>query len=217
VSVAVPNVCVFPNGIEAVEDYVLVGCSDGIYRIDLENNYEKTKVTDLSGAVTTIDGLKYDEDSEILYAVINGFPIETDKVVAVASNDDWVSLDLLYVFQAGCPQGYPATAAVAGGSLFTVCLGCCDMGPYEIRYVSGVNEVVTNGADVYENLDSGSSSNDDDDMNIKKKLRIAVLVLALFCGVLILLVLAGANSMRNIHIARSNANDRDTNNPLHKL
>ena len=199
-----------------MDDYILVGCSDGIYRIDVDNNYDTTKVTDLSGAVTTLDGLKYDEDSEILYAVINGYPVETDKVVAVASNDDWVSLDLLYVFQAGCPDGYPATSAVAGGSLFTVCLGCCSAGPYQIRYISGVNDVVTNGEDVYQDLDSDSSS-EDDSMDIKKKLRIAVLVLALFCGVLIILVLSGANSMRNMHIARHEAINRDTNNPLHKL
>ena len=188
------DICELPNGIELYDDeYLLVGCADGIYRVKIADKSVE-KVTDASNAVGTVDGLFFDEDEDILYAVM-----QNDRIAAVSSDDNWNTLDVLYIFSAGCSNGMPATVTIADNTLYAVCLGL-DNGPYEIRFMKGVDSVVTGGNDVYGDDDEDSSDNDGD--NIKKKLRIAVVVLALFCVVLGVLVAGAANAMRNMHLAR---------------
>ena len=186
--------CTSPNGIELYGDYLLVGCEDGIYRITIKNK-DVVKVTDISNAITDIDGMYFDEKQEILYVVLLN-----DQIVALSSEDSWTTLDILYVFTAGCASGRPSTVTLAQSTLFTTCLG--DMvGPYEIRYLKSVNDVVTNGNSVY-GTSSTDGGDDDDDDSLKKSLRIAVFVLGCFCVVLIILVAASTNAMHNMHKAR---------------
>ena len=194
-SIFVENVCTLPNGIEIVgDDYLLVGCNDGIYRINVGNR-NKQKVTDESRAIATVDGMFFDEDQEILYVVM-----KNDQIAAVSSSDHWVSLDVLYIFRAGCESGIPTTATIAQQTLFSACLKN-GASPYEIRSMELVNSVVTDGNSVYSD-DDGDDDDDDDDDNRIKNLRIAVFVLIAFCLVLIVLVAAGANAMHNISIAK---------------
>jgi hypothetical protein len=188
----VADICTTPNGIELYGgDYLLVGCADGIYRVNIGNK-QVVKVSDVSAAIAYVDGMFFDEDEEILYVVL-----QNDRIAALASADGWVSLDILYVFTAGCVDSVPATVTLADQTLFAACLGA---GPYEVRYLTAVNDAVTNGNDVYSNADDGDD--DDDEYDLKKKLRIAVVVLGCACFVLIILLSASSNAMHNMHKAR---------------
>jgi len=195
----VEDICVLPNGIELYDDdFLLVGCADGIYRVDTDNK-NVIKVSDVSNAVSYVDGLFFDDDEEILYAVLMN-----DRIVALSSDDDWETLDVLYIFTAGCANGMPATVTMADQTLFAVCLGA-DAGPYEVRYLAAVNEVVTDGNDVY-----GVSSEDGDDDGSRddkliKNLRIAVIVLSSLCGVFLVLLAGSTSAMHNMHKAREAA------------
>lgn len=195
--VFVEDICVLPNGIELYDDdYLLVGCADGIYRVKTGNK-NVVKVLDTSNAVSYVDGLFFDDDEEILYAVLTN-----DRIVALSSDDDWETMDVLYVFTAGCGNGIPATVTLADQTLFAVCLGT-GAGPYEVRYLSAVNEVVTDGNNVYGELDANDDDDDSDrDDKLIKHLRIAVIVLGLLCIVFAVLLAASTNAMHNMHKAR---------------
>lgn len=193
------NFCTFPNGIVVYDDdYLLVGCSDGIYRVKIDKK-EKVKVADASHAIGNVDGMFFGDDEDILYVVIG-----RNRIAAVSSKNDWETLDLLYIFNAGCGNDMPATITTAGSSLFALCLGA-DNGPYEIRFVEDVDDVVTDGNGVY-GTNAEEDDEDDDDFDIKKW-RIAVIVLASFCIVLLILVISSAVSMRNMHKARYDNKD----------
>lgn len=190
------NICSLPNGIELFsDDYFLVGCEDGIYRVNFETK-SVLKVVDITNAISLVDGMYFDSQQEVLYVVQ-----QEDHILAVSSNDNWETVDILYVFIAGCPGARPSTVTLVDQTLFANCLGSA---VYDVRYMKAVNDAITDGNSIY-GTDSVSDNDDESDRddNLIKKLRIAVIVLGAFCGVLIILVAASSNAMNNMHKART--------------
>jgi hypothetical protein len=99
---------------------------------------------------------------------------------------------VLYVFRSDCPEGYVATLAYSGSSLYAVCTDNFGSGPYDIRYINDVNDVVTDGNDIYDdNVDKQGNDSDDDDRDLPggTVIGLSVAVAALSVVVIVLGVL----------------------------
>lgn len=168
-----PQQLLNPNGMENYDDrYIIVAAYyEGLDRVDTKKHSHQ-RVEDSSGLVFDLDGLYFNDDKTILYATKRD-----DTVLALTSNDDWESVDVLYVFDANCGS-VPSAGVMGGGSYYTTCSDNLGPGPYYTTYYPDIDDTVANG---YTFGSSSKKSNGDDDDEDEKRvlgLSIAVIILA---------------------------------------
>lgn len=189
--------CSYPASIESISSqYLLVSCSEGLLRVEI-----KTKSTSLvldssnrsvneltmgiSGLRFSQSGSSSNEDTDrILYAVTNIVTLPRDKVVAFSSKDQWATCDVLYLFRSDCPNGLmSALTSTSSSNVFALCTNGYGRGPYEIRFISDADAVVTNGNSIYGLSDSTSKQKSSDK---ERDWRLIVLIVCPIAGALIL-------------------------------
>lgn len=222
-SSALAPYCTNPNGIETYDDdYLIVACSLSLIRINIKDKTIVTitqSSTGLPGSITnSLDGIIFDDDQEILYgaSAYNGnystASEGADYVVALSSDDDWETVDVLYVFRTDCPNGYVSTLAYSGSSLYAMCTDNFGSGPYDVRFVNDVEYTVTDGNEIYSGKEDKDSDNDDDDDDMDAAvigLSVAVAVLGVLTIVFGVLFCVGSKkapmASKDSEMARSQA------------
>ena len=178
----------FPNGIEAIDNrYFVFSCmtNGGLVRVDTSTKLYNFIVSDSHSVTNTdIDGMHFNADFTILYAArfINR------TILALSSNDNWVTSNLLFTFDGSCPEQYGTSSLSfdTQENLFVVCTILQSYGPYYLNFASDVDTTVTNGNSIY-GTDSSvviDDSNDDDGLD-ETALLVGVIVLSVLCVLLL--------------------------------
>lgn len=181
--VSIASVCSNPNGIERTADsqHLIVTCPEGLLRLTLSTREFRmvTSAGDASASAAAaaaaavpdmsvhINGLLFDSSRTVLYGTSNGIRVRQpfDRVVALYSADNWETCEVVHVFRAGCPAGYPAALAwTPDNNLHVLCSAAFGDGPYGVNFIRSVDAQISSDGSLFSSSSSssGGGSGDDD-------------------------------------------------------
>jgi len=201
--------CDFINGMETYQErYLIWSCFNygGLQRYDTKKDTKKwdgtfgstgtawVTIQELSYLTFyNVDGIIFNADKSILYASVFNY----GRILALSSNDDWLSCDLLYIFQTK-----PASSTLAldlANNLYSINVNGFGPPPYSVSLVASVDSVVTNGNSVYGDSNTNSDSNNDDNSVLSEDgLLGAVIALAILSFGLIFYVVYSCMVNKNL-------------------